>query len=493
MTLMGDPELPIYTQPPKALTVSHTAFVYGRDKLTVSVYHQELAKTDCTVTVCQMSETDSTDKRFFRLVGATEGHYTFNTSDARDGDIYVTVTAKNFVPYTGRVVKVSQPVSPWKYRTNGFVYDLVVRGDSDSSIYAASGDTKLYALSPTMGLIWMRDLDGIVQDLDAAKDGSVLVGLRSNVSQNLLLFDKNGNRLHSWNVADEVFCIAYDPHRNTACAGLSNLNSRNSSLRTYDTSTGALRWTRNDLGSCRHVGLDSSGNIYACVTKDNPKIVKLSSDTGGTIWSYDIGASWEWESLALLVEPSGICYVSTRNHELHKVDSTGSQVWKKTGGADPNNISTAVHSLVKSGTRLYAGAGDGIIHAIEPDGTIVWKCDTGDRVDCLDVGRNDTVYAGCWHGICAISSAGTSLWFREVTGGVLSLVRVNDKLFGGSRDGWVYQVDVDESIRLSDLVVDDDVVRLHGLVISGGATHMMEFADLKKVLGVKLQTKTSEK
>jgi Peptidase family C25/PQQ-like domain len=478
MTLMGDPELSIFTQPPQSMTVSHTAFVYGKDRLTVSVYHKEFPKIDCIVNVCQLSDTDPEDKIYFDLVEAADGHYTFNTSVAGDGNLYITVTAKNFVPYTGSAVKVSQPVSPWKYRTGGFVYDLVRR--STSSIYAASGDTYLYALSPTSGLLWSINLAGPVQDLDAANDGSVLVGLRKNIPNNLRLFDKVGTQLHTWNLPQEIWCVTRDPAHNAAYGGLLDLG-----VYAYDTSTGAIRWTRNDLGSVRHIGLDARGNIYASVTGGNPKIVKLSSSTGSTIWSYDIGGSWPWESLALLVEAGGICYVSTRNHELHKIDSAGNLLWKKIGGSDVNNISTAVHSLAMFDTTLYAGSGDGVIHAVSADGTIAWKFDTGDRVDCLDVGVRGTVYAGCWHGICAVSPDGSESWFREVTGGVLSLVRVGDRLFGGSRDGWVYQIDIDDTIKLLDLVVVNDLVKLKDFVISGGGTRVMEFSELKKIIGTR--------
>lgn len=481
MTLMGDPELPIYTDSPQSMTVSHTSFVYGRDKLTVSVYHKEHPKTDCVVTICQMPFINPEDKIYFKLVEATEGHFTFDTSAASEGSIYITVTARNFIPYTGSAVKVPVPVSPWKYRTGGFIYDLARR--SSSSIYAASGDTFLYALSPTSGLLWSKDLAGPVQDLDAATNGSVLVGLRTNMPNNLLLFDNAGNQLLAWNAPQEIWCITWDKVHNAAYAGL-----RDQGLYSYNTSTGATRWSRTDLGTVLHIGMDASGNIYASIIVGDPaipKIVKLSLTTGTTIWSYDIGPSWEYASLALLVETSGTSYVSTRNHELHKVDSAGSQEWRITGGSGANNISTAVHSLSKVDSILYAGSGDGIIHAISSNSTIVWKYDIGDRVDSLQVGGSGMIYAGCWHGVFAIDSRGAPSWFREVTGGVLSIQLVDDRLYAGSRDGWVYQIDVDEMLSLTDFVVAGDVVKLHDFVISDGGTRRMKFADLKRVIDVK--------
>jgi len=58
-------------------------------------------------------------------------------------------------------------------------------------------------------------------------------------------------------------------------------------------------------------------------------------------------------------------------------------------------------------------------------------------------------------------------------------------LYAGSRDGWVYQIDVDEMLSLTDFVVAGDVVKLHDFVISDGGTRRMKFADLKRVIDVK--------
>ena len=68
MTLMGDPELRVWTQSPKTLTVSHTSFIYGQDKLTVSVYHKEVPLTNVTVTVCQMPTGNPAQKVYFDLI-----------------------------------------------------------------------------------------------------------------------------------------------------------------------------------------------------------------------------------------------------------------------------------------------------------------------------------------------------------------------------------------------------------------------------------------
>jgi len=478
MTLMGDPELRVWTQSPKALTVSHASFIYGQDKLTVSVYYKEAPLTSVTVTVCQMPTGDPTDKVYFNLVEAAVGHYTFDTSGAVDGDVFITVTGKNYIPYVGQATKVGNPVSPWKYRTDGFIYDLA--SGSGTSLFAASGDKKLYALSPTSGLLRSSTLNGPVQDLETAPDGSVLAGVRKNVAGNLLLYNSSGTLLQSWNMPNEVYCVALDPAHATAYAGL-----RDQGVQALNTSTGAVRWTRTDVGNCLHLGIDSSGDVYACVTLPAPTLLKLTRTSGATLWSYAIGADWKFESRALLVEGSGVCYIGTRNRELHKVDASGTLAWKLTQSTGPNQLSTSVHSLIKSGARLYAGAGDGSVLAIAPDGTVEWRRDIGDRTDCMTLGSG-ALYLGSWHGVTALDTNGNPLWFREVTGGVLSMLRKGTRLFGGSRDGWVYEIDIPPTlVKFGDLVVKGDVLTYAGVLLSGGGTRDLPYKVLDKILRVK--------
>jgi hypothetical protein len=60
-----------------------------------------------------------------------------------------------------------------------------------------------------------------------------------------------------------------------------------------------------------------------------------------------------------------------------------------------------------------------------------------------------------------------------------------DRLFGGSRDCWVYQIDIDEMIKLLDLHVVDDKVTLKHISISGGGTNAIELAELKNTIGAR--------
>jgi hypothetical protein len=468
--LLGDPELPVFTRTPRAFTVAHTSFVYGQDRLTVSVFHEEAPVTTASVTVCQMSATDPLDKRYFPLVGAVQGSYTFDTAGAADGTIYIVVSAPNTIPYVGSAMKVSDPVSQYKFRTAGFVYDVARKG---AGLYVGSGDNNLYALSATHLLGWQRSLNGPVQDLEAASDESVLVGLRKNVANNLLLFSGAGTQLRAWSLGREVFSVARDSARNAAYVGL-----QDTGIRAYDTSTGALRWQRNDLGTIIGIAVGPAGDVYATSSIGGSTLVRLASSNGATVWSYTVGADWTYSARALFVASDGTAYVSTANHELHKVTPTGVQAWKKSA------LPAVAVSLARSGSRLYAGLGNGGLMAIEDSGAVAWSRDLGDRLEAILV-RLGKVYVGCWHGVYALDSTGNPLWFRETTGAVLSLVVVGNRLHCGSRDGWVYSIDL-PSISIiwprGDFEFVKGTVLIKGIDIAAGLTRVLDTDELLGLL-----------
>lgn len=432
MNLMGDPELPVFWETPQLLTVSHCSVVYGRDHLVVRVFHEEQPMSNVRVSVCQMSDTDPTDKVCFRQVWAAYGYYAFDTSSARNGKLHVVVTGDNFVPYVGEAQKVSEPVSAWKYRISwGFVYDIV--GKSSSAIYAAA-DKYLMAMSAGSNYPeWYRALNGTVQDLVSSADGTVLAGVRKQVNDNLILMDRTGTQLRSWSLPQEVYAIEWDVNARAAYAAL-----RDKGMHSYNTATGALRWKREDLGTCHFVQNDGGGRVYATTTAEGIKLTCLAKSGGATLWSYDVGPSWEWGPVALLVAEDGTAYVATRNRELHVVDPDGNQVWKKTG------LSASAISLALWGDHVYVGRGDGTIAAYtQSNGAVTWQRDIGDRIECFLVGPDGAIYVGSWHGVHSLEpSTGTTRWFRETMGAVLSLALVGNVLYAGSRDGWVYAIDI---------------------------------------------------
>ena len=100
INLLGDPELPIWTDIPKNLTVDHPSMISpGRNIVTVRVTSSggdpvENA-TVCLHKVNEIYVYDKTD---------SDGNVTFNISPSTIGDMDITVTAHNFIPYENSVL-----------------------------------------------------------------------------------------------------------------------------------------------------------------------------------------------------------------------------------------------------------------------------------------------------------------------------------------------------------------------------------------------------
>ena len=96
LTLLGDPELPIWTENPISMTVSHpNSAPIGASSFTVSVSSGGNPVNQASV--CLWKGTD------VYLIGSTNsaGQITFSISPTSPGTMYVTVTKQNYLPYEG--------------------------------------------------------------------------------------------------------------------------------------------------------------------------------------------------------------------------------------------------------------------------------------------------------------------------------------------------------------------------------------------------------
>ncbi len=99
LTLLGDPELAIWTQNPHALEVSHDAEVATSQFTTfpVTVYRTGLPLQDATVCLWKEGDVYATSQTDYTGVA------TFAITPAGVGVMYVTAVARNSVPYLGSV------------------------------------------------------------------------------------------------------------------------------------------------------------------------------------------------------------------------------------------------------------------------------------------------------------------------------------------------------------------------------------------------------
>ncbi|MFZ2538566.1 MAG: PQQ-binding-like beta-propeller repeat protein, partial [Oscillospiraceae bacterium] len=428
LNLIGDPEMPIYTEPPKLFSVSMCSHLYGQEQLTIKVFHKGLPYEDANVIVSQISSSNPLEKRYFTLQEYNKGFYVFDTANASNGEINVVVTANNFIPYTATVQKANTPVSSGKFITGGFVYDLSRR--SDTSFYAASDDGNIYAVNRNMEQLWKTFYEKPVIDTDVKSDGTVLLGLSAAISNNLVLLDSNGHSLSSWSMPRgcPVMCVALSERMNYSYAGLVSKG-----VHCYNNSDSRLVWSRENIGTCYFMHILSTGDVLAvCDTK----LYKLAVANGTNNWTpYSIGDRDIFQPCSFLVD-GNLAYIGTRNHELHTVDITTGTIVR-----NRDRLPAAVTALAVMNNVLYAAMGDGTLISIEANGTENWRVDLGNRIDSIAV-RNNTLYIGCWRSVIALDSNHNIIWNRETTGTVISLRIIGRTLYAGSRDGLVYSIEI---------------------------------------------------
>lgn len=92
-----------------------------------------------------------------------------------------------------------------------------------------------------------------------------------------------------------------------------------------------------------------------------------------------------------------------------KTDRPGTLKWKfKTGGT---MMSSPV--ICGDGTVCF-GSNDGLIHALNPDGTLKWTYQTQNTMPMLSVGDDGTIFAGYGGYVYALSSSGELKWKYKI-------------------------------------------------------------------------------
>jgi hypothetical protein len=101
LTLLGDPEMRLWMDDPALIAVTHEATIMaGRDECTVQVEYQGGGGV-AGATVCLWKVDE--DLHLVETTGAT-GSATFSVQPALEGEIYVTVSGSDVVPYEGTIL-----------------------------------------------------------------------------------------------------------------------------------------------------------------------------------------------------------------------------------------------------------------------------------------------------------------------------------------------------------------------------------------------------
>ena len=99
---------------------------------------------------------------------------------------------------------------------------------------------------------------------------------------------------------------------------------------------------------------------------------------------------------------------------------------------------------------IYVGSGDNYLYALNPDGTLKWRYETGDFTNSVPaIGGDGTIYMGCSSYIYAIKPDGTLKWRYETGLRVDTSPAIGEDgtIYAGSRDSYVYALNPDGGLK----------------------------------------------
>jgi len=329
----------------------------------------------------------------------------------------------------------------WKFKTGDAIYSSPAIG-SDGTIYIGSDDHNLYAINPDGTLKWKFETGDIVRSSPAiGSDGTIYIGSNDNY---FYAISPNGTLKWKFGVAGKIISSPAIGSDGTICFGGGDyiyvinpngkLKGAGSTLGSVDSSPAIgsdgtiyigstdfyLYVINPDFKSKRKIGkfrikdyaspaIGSDGTIYL---GGNNSLYAINPTNRELKWSFEIGSAGAEVRSSPAIGSDGTIYV---------------------GSFDPN---LSVFDLI-SGENI-----DGL-YAINSDGTLKWKFETGGSVDSSPaIGSDGTIYVGSGNYIYAVNPNGSTFTRFETGGSVDSSPAIGSDgtIYVGSVDNCLYAI-----------------------------------------------------
>jgi outer membrane protein assembly factor BamB len=244
-------------------------------------------------------------------------------------------------------------------------------------------------------------------------------------------------------------------------------------------SDGVEKW-RASYGQVSGVpALSEEGVVYVGVTSPVEEMFYAFYRDGGVAWTYHLEGHIVESSP--IVGPDGTVYLAASNPQTGggqaiALGADGTETWQ----FDTRSRISTSPALGADGT-LYVGAENGILYALNVDGTLKWQISLGSVDSSAAIGSDGTIYLGTGSGYLALDPAdGSQMWaFAPVdgqtdstpalgAGGRVYLTSNSNELYALNADGtvaWTFTAEPEEERELhfsSPVTIDGELVLYAG-------------------------------
>jgi outer membrane protein assembly factor BamB len=323
----------------------------------------------------------------------TEGTVPNSISIDSNGTLYVTAANKLLAIDSGGSLSWSKDV--------GGIGATAISAD-ESTIYAVGGKV-LYAFSSSGAeQLWSftEPTDNIYGEPTVGSDGTIYIG-----SWDTYVYAVNSKGSLKWKYqTDGSIAPLASPtlsnDGNTIYVGSGDRNKTEGGTLYALNSNGTLQWKKENLDGARVSGavVGSDGTIYATGSGR----VHAFDESGNKLWESEKDTA---SSLAPSLSSDGTLYVGTSDGKVYAINSSnGKSKWSSPYQTGPNPNSTGDQNDPQYGVLativigadgiIYVGAMDGVMHALNTDGSVLWKYTTGANINenCPAIGPDGSLY-----------------------------------------------------------------------------------------------------
>lgn len=292
----------------------------------------------------------------------------------------------------------------WEHRISGWIdvisLGLAINGD----IYAVTESNNIIVLDPTYG--------GNKGQFSASLKGTPIVlntgyvvatdGAKSVVAM-------QNSDLYAWRFIfkDEDYSDDLKTAPAVSCDGKTiYIHAPDGQLFAMDASTGKEKW-KSAVYADTTPAVASNGTIYtiSAANRSEPGFLyAVNGDTGSLQWKLQLSSNNMGEC-NLAVADDGTIYICSRNH-LYAVTPSGGLQWELP-------VADRLTAPAIGKDALFIGTGDGVLCAINFDGSIKWQYKAAEAIRLAPIiGSDGTVYVCAGKMIYALDPATGGILFR---------------------------------------------------------------------------------